>query len=489
MLSSFTKHTRKRVVGEICRHLHVCDVGTGPAGFYTAKYLLKEHPQARVDLIDRLPTPFGLVRSGVAPDHPEVKSVQNDFTEIVEQNKDRVSFVGNLEVGKDISLGDLRKCYNAVVLAYGSDEDRRLGLQGEESLKYVDSARAFVNWYNGHPDWVDFEPNLDAKDVVIIGQGNVAIDCARILCKTVEELQKTDIAQHALDALSSSRVERVHVIGRRGHVQAACTTKELRELTKLDAADLLVRADELEMGMSNASAEELSGSGGRAAKRQTKILNDAAKLLAGSGRRELHMRYLLSPKELVAASDDSGVVDGIVLERNRLEGDAGAQRAVGTGELESIPCGMLLRSIGYASVSIDDDLPFDTKRHVVANEIGRVSGEAGLYCAGWLKRGPSGIIGTNIVDARQTVAAILEDASNNAIPSVASAETGVAGLDAVRSILRKGSEKKVIGWNGYVRIDAHEVRAGEAVGKPREKIISIPEMIEIAADGELSDCA
>ena len=276
-------------------------------------------------MIDRLPTPFGLVRSGVAPDHPEVKSVQNDFTDIA--NDSRVSFRGNVEVGKDISLDMLRKHYNAVVLAYGSDEDRRLGLDKEETLRHVHSARAFVNWYNGHPDWVDFKPNLDCEDVVIVGQGNVAVDCARILCKTVSELKNTDIAQHALDALSRSKVKRVHVIGRRGHVQAAFTTKELREMTKLEDARLVVDPEELEMGLTKSSEEELAARSGRAAKRQAKILQDAASKSSVSGSsKECHMRFLLSPVALIGED----TIDSVRMSRNRLEGEAGKQNAVST---------------------------------------------------------------------------------------------------------------------------------------------------------------
>ena len=247
-----------------------------------------------MDLVDKLPTPFGLVRSGVAPDHPEVKSVQNDFTDIA--NDPRVSFLGNVQVGKDISLSELRKHYNAVVLAYGSDEDRRLGLHKEESLKHVDSARAFVNWYNGHPDFVNFEPNLETEDVVIVGQGNVAVDCARILCKTREELKSTDIAQHALDALSKSKIKRVHVIGRRGHVQAAFTTKELREMTRLEDASLVVDPEELEMGLTESSSEEMNSRSGRAAKRQAKILDASTKEeeVGTKRNKQCHMRFLLS---------------------------------------------------------------------------------------------------------------------------------------------------------------------------------------------------
>jgi len=430
--------------------------------------LLKEHEGVKVDLIDRLPTPFGLVRSGVAPDHPEVKSVQNDFTEIA--SDPRVSFRGNVEVGKNISLRDLRKHYNAVVLAYGSDEDRRLGLDKEETLKHVHSARAFVNWYNGHPDWVDFEPNLECEDVVIVGQGNVAVDCARILCKTVSELKNTDIAQHALDALAESKVKRVHVIGRRGHVQAAFTTKELREMTKLEDASLVVDPKELELGLTKSSEEELSARSGRAAKRQAKILEGAISNKEMKTK-QCHMRFLLSPVSLIESSDDENSIGAVRMSRNRLEGEPGNQSAVSTEEVEDVPCGMLLRSIGYRSVALDDEMPFDTKRHVVPNELGRVTGETGLYVSGWLKRGPSGIIGTNIVDARQTVASIMEDIE--ILPEV---NSQVENLD---NLIEGGS---VVTWPGYERIDEYEVRAGERVGKPREKMTSVPEMLEVASE-------
>lgn len=319
--------------------------------------------------------------------------------------------------------------------------------------------------YNGHPDWVDFKPNLDCEDVVIVGQGNVAVDCARILCKTVSELKNTDIAQHALDALSSSKVKRVHVIGRRGHVQAAFTTKELREMTKLEDASLVVDTKELEMGLTKSSEEELTARSGRAAKRQAKILQDAASNTSTSASKECHMRFLLSPVALIG--DDS--IDSVRMSRNVLEGEAGNQNAVSTEEVLDIPCGMLLRSIGYRSVPLDDTMPFDRQRHVVPNELGRVNGETGLYVSGWLKRGPSGIIGTNIVDARQTVASLLEDLED--LPDIKIVDDL---NDTIESIA-------VVSWSGYERIDEYEVREGEAVGKPREKITSVNKMLDIAA--------
>ena len=232
----------------------VCIVGTGPGGFYAAKYLIKENPSILVDLIDSLPTPFGLVRSGVAPDHQDVKSVQNDFSAVA--TDPRVRFLGGVMLGRDLSIEELSRHYNAVVLAYGAASDRQLGVEGE-GLDNVFSARAFVAWYNGHPDFATWRPNLDAEDVVIVGQGNVAIDCARILCKTGEELADSDIAAHAAEALAKSKVKRVHLIGRRGHVQASFTMKELREVTRLKDAACVLSLGELERGRTAASKAEI----------------------------------------------------------------------------------------------------------------------------------------------------------------------------------------------------------------------------------------
>lgn len=432
-----------------------------------------------VDLLDALPTPFGLVRSGVAPDHPEVKSVQNDFEAVVSDG--RVQFLGNVRVGTQLSVADLTSRYHAVVLAYGAASDRSLGIPGE-SLTNVCSARSFVAWYNGHPEFRDFQPNLECEDVVIIGQGNVAIDCARILCKTPGELRETDIAAHAADALSRSRVKRVHVLGRRGHVQAAFTMKELREVTKLEDAACVLRAEELQRGRTPASMAEIESA--RARKRMDALLNDTLAAASSGKSKQLILRFLLAPTRFVAEGS-STAVSAVECDVTQLSGPAEAQKATPTGVTERIPAGLVLKSIGYKSISVPG-IPFDEKKAVVRNDKGRVVTEAGVqvpgvYVSGWLKRGPSGIIGTNIPDARETVACILTDKAEGKLvtPSV----TASNPLDSLRALLReKGvAEEKLVTWDAYKKIDAAEVARGQSSGKPREKFTDVGDMLAAAA--------
>ena len=505
----------------------MCVVGSGPSGFYAAKYLLKEDPSLRVDVVDILPSPFGevgagagppsrrpsparappmlltalathppprlprkppparagLVRSGVAPDHPEVKQVTNDFEAVAADA--RFSFLGNVAVGRDVSVAELRERYAAVVLAYGASADRSMGLAGEDRLRNVFSARAFVNWYNGHPDFVDFKPNLDCEDVVIVGQGNVAIDCARILTKTNAELRATDIARHALEALARSRVRRVHVVGRRGHVQAAFTMKELREITRLDDADCAVSAEELARGRLGASAQELESQ--RARKRMDALLAEVAGAGASAAAakpksRQLALRFLLSPRALLPDAADAGAVGAVEFDVNRLEGAAEKQSAVATGATEVVRAGMVLRSIGYKSEPVAG-VPFDAKRAVVPNAAGRVVAaagsaavERGLYVCGWLKRGPSGIIGTNITDARETVACVLEDRAAGRLGA------GAGGGESLRALLgsRGKGPLRLAEWPGWLRVDAEERRRGAEASKSREKLTDVSEMLRVA---------
>ena len=381
-----------------------------------------------------------------------------------------------------MSVQELRDRYSAVILAYGAVSDRNMGIEGE-NLKNVFSARAFVNWYNGHPDFASFKPNLDCEDVVIVGQGNVAIDCARILAKTVDELRETDIAQHALVALSTSKVKRIHVVGRRGHVQAAFTMKELREITRLDDANCVVKAEELERCRNPQSLKEIENQ--RAKKRLDALLVE----LAGSSgspsakRREVILRFLLSPSKLIADPNDSTKIGSFELDVTTLEGEPEKQSARSTGKKEVIRAGMVLRSIGYKSESLPG-VPFDSRKSIVKNVLGRVmsdqgSVEAGLYCTGWLKRGPSGIIGTNITDARETVACILEDKKGGKLDKF--------GLDSplasLRSLLQtRGKDTtKLVDWQSWLKIDEKERADGLSVGKPREKIVSVEKMLNVVS--------
>ena len=450
----------------------VCIVGSGPAGFYTAKYLMKEHPNVKVDLIEALPTPFGLVRSGVAPDHPEVKSVMNDFDQVAMEK--RFSFLGNCKVGRDVQLNELQPFYNAIVLAYGAADDRKLNIPGED-LQGVLSARSFVNWYNSHPDFQHLNPSLKSENALVIGQGNVAIDCARILSKDVEELRDTDISEEAIRVLSTSEIRKVTILGRRGFVQAAFTMKELRELTKLNHSSCLIDSFELKQSATSSSLEEIKQQ--RAKKRMANLLEKVALQFeqAKEADRQVEIKFLSSPVEFLPDLNNPKRVGAVRIERTELQGEPFQQKAVGTGQFETIPCGLVLKSIGYKSTALDG-APFDSKRCLIPNEQGRVLDESystqihGLYCAGWLKRGPSGIIGTNIIDARETVASILTDAEKNQLVSIQ--QTG--GLNQIRKNVPSG-----ISWDDYQRIDAHERRLGQEKGKPRVKLGSMDELLQV----------
>ncbi|OQR83777.1 NADPH:adrenodoxin oxidoreductase [Achlya hypogyna] len=462
----------------------VCIVGSGPAGFYTAKYLLKEHSGVHVDMLEALPTPYGLVRSGVAPDHPEVKNVMNDFNEVA--SDPRFTFLGNVNVGSDVSVPELQEHYNAVVLASGATDDRKLNVPGE-NLTGVMAARSFVNWYNGHPAFRDLDVPLDSDTAVVIGQGNVAVDCARILSKSPAELSSTDISAHALDALAKGGIKKVVLVGRRGCAQAAFTMKELREITRLEDAACVMNPAELNSGLNPASLKEIEET--RSQKRMYQLLSTEFPLQIlpispvctvakdytanAQSSRQIQIRFLLSPVEFLPDAKDPTRVGAIKVEVNQLSGEAFAQKASGTGEFEVIPCGLVLRSIGYKSTPLEH-VPFDTKRNVLSNVAGRIVEPAtqavvrGLYCAGWVKRGPSGIIGTNINDARETVASLLAD--------VAELPAATKDATALHEALR--AKKRVVSWLDYGRIEAAEAAAGAAVGKPREKFTSVAAMLD-----------
>ncbi|KAM7276195.1 hypothetical protein ACFE04_018061 [Oxalis oulophora] len=461
--------------------LRVCVVGSGPAGFYTAEKMLKAHEGSQVDIIDRLPTPFGLVRSGVAPDHPETKIVVNQFTRVAQ--RERCSFFGNVDVGSSVSLSELRQLYHVVVLAYGAESDRAFGIPGED-LKGIHSAREFVWWYNGHPDGRNLNPDLKRTDTaVILGQGNVALDVARVLLRPSVELATTDIASYALAALEESSIRKVYLVGRRGPVQAACTAKELREV--LGIKNLYIHIHEADLHTTPADEEEMKNS--RIQKRVYELLSKAVK--AGTNpspdQRELHFVFFRKPDRFQESEERTGHVGGIHFEKTVLEGEAGKRRAVGTGEFEDVNCGMVLKSIGYKSVPIDG-LPFDYQKGVVPNMCGRVlrdaSGEPsqsenGLYVCGWLKRGPTGIVATNLYCAEETVACILHDLQQGALASASSLpKPGREGL----AQLLEDRNVKVIPFTGWEKIDSEEKRLGGLRNKPREKFTTREEMLKVA---------
>ena len=432
--------------------LKVAVVGSGPAGFYTADALLKSgEPHVAVDLIDRLPTPWGLVRLGVAPDHENIKAVSRAFEKTAARPGFR--FFGNVEVGSTVSHEELLAIYDAVVYTVGAQTDRRLGVPGED-LPGSWPATAFVAWYNGHPDFQDLAFDLDCERVVVIGNGNVAIDCARMLALTAEELAPTDTIDEAADAIAASRVREILMLGRRGPVQAAFTPPELKELGEMRGAEPVVDAHDLELDA--ASKAELEADRDRARRNFDLLQEYAAREPEGKARR-IVLRFLVSPVAILGEER----VEAIEIVRNELVEEGGRIVARPTGEIETIPCGLVLRSVGYQGVALPG-VPFDERRGVIPNSGGRVEGAERTYAAGWIKRGPSGVIGTNKKDATETVEHLLADAKDGKLTASDSTRTLEALLDA------KGAA--YVEYAGWQAIDAAERAAGEPRGRPRVKL-------------------
>jgi ferredoxin--NADP+ reductase len=420
--------------------LRVAVVGSGPAGIYAAA-ALTAHEDAAVDVIDRLPTPFGLVRYGVAPDHEKMKSVAAALRKVMEH--ERVRFLGHVELGADISVADLHRYYDAVVVANGAAVDRRLGIGGED-LPGSFSATEFVSWYSGHPDSALDRFTLTAGTVIVIGVGNVAIDVARVLLKTADELRTTDIPDHVLAVLSHSQVRDVMIVGRRDPAYAKFTTKELRELGELANADVIVQAAEL--ALDEASEAQLANNA--VARRNLEVLRAWSERPPQGRPRRLHLRFGLRPAAICGDACVTGV-----------------QFAHGTGQSVHVPADMVLRSVGYRGVPIPG-LPFDDARGVVPNAAGRVLRDGavvpGEYVAGWIKRGPSGIIGTNKHDAAETVRCLLEDAQ--ALP-----RRQVRDPDEIIDVLHQRGVR-VVPWEGWEAIEALEMAAGKRRGAKQVKV-------------------
>jgi ferredoxin--NADP+ reductase len=447
--------------------LRVAVVGSGPAAFYAAGQLLaSEDPLVEVDLVERLPTPWGLVRLGVAPDHPQLKTASRVFEKTAARPGFR--FLGNVEVGRDVSHDELAARYHAVIYAVGSQADRRLGIPGED-LPGSWPATELVAWYNGHPDFQDIPFDLSCERAVVIGNGNVALDVARMLALTPGELAPTDTADSAIEAINSSAIREILVLGRRGPVQAAWTSTELGELGELAGADALLDSAELELDP--ASAAELE-SASNVVQRNMEILRElSARVPEGKGK-TVRLRFRASP---VAILGDERV-EAIEIVHNRLEADeSGRIRAVATDEREVIPCGLVFRSVGYRGVGISG-VPYDERSGTIPNEGGRVVGEdgkpvSGLYCAGWIKRGPTGVIGTNKKDAAETVELLLEDGRAGVL-----AEPSGGSLDELLAV--RGTE--VVDYGGWERIDAIERARGEEQGRPRVKLCTWDELLAAA---------
>ena len=462
-------------VGTESNPLRVAIIGAGPSGFYTVSNFLK-HKDLHVefDMYDRLPTPFGLVRAGVAPDHQKDKSVQRAYDKSAQSANFR--FYGNVEYGKDINLDDLKQHYHQVMFTTGAPFDRNLGIPGEE-LAGSHSATEFVAWYNGHPDFADHEFDLTQESVAVIGVGNVAMDVARILCKTNEELAVTDMADYALAALDNSSVKNVYILGRRGPAQAAFTPPEIKEMGEFLDADVTVPAAEAELDAASAAALE-EGGDKNAQKNVDFIQEYAARPISGK-KRLLNIRFLVSPTEILG---EDGKVTAIKIVKNKLvQGDDGSIRPVATDEEEIIPVGLVFRSVGYLGRPLPD-IPYNENRGTILNAQGRVVSAddapvTGLYTAGWIKRGPTGVIGTNKTCAQETVNCMVEDLAAGNINEPA--DPSVEGVKA----LVNSRQSRAVSYDEWLNINEVEVSRGEAAGRPRIKFTNIDEMVEVARSG------
>jgi ferredoxin--NADP+ reductase len=469
--------------------IRIAVVGSGPAGFYAAGHLLKD-PQGRieVDMLERLPTPWGLVRSGVAPDHPKIKSVTRVYEKTAANPRFR--YFGNVTFGVHVSREDLLAHYHAIVYATGSPSDRPLGIPGEE-LPGSHAATEFVGWYNGHPDHTDLEFDLlSAERAVVIGNGNVALDVARMLVLAPEELEPTDTADHALEVLAASRVCEVVIVGRRGPAQAAFTNPELLELGELADADVIVEEAELERALAVADPDAEDDI---TCRRNVEILRDYASRPAKGHRKRIVLRFLLSPVAFLA--DEHGRLGAVELVRNELvPGPSGGLRAAATDARETIAAGLAFRAIGYRGIPLPD-VPFDERSATIPNDGGRVldadtgAPAPGEYVVGWIKRGPSGVIGTNKKDAQETVDAMLADlapSSNGAgAPGERHGAHAPATPDAaaVEALLRS-RQPELVTYSGWEAIDRRERALGEPAGRPRVKLTRIDELLQAAAAEE-----
>jgi ferredoxin--NADP+ reductase len=437
-------------------------VGAGPAGAFAAAAVLRHVGDVEIDLFERLPTPWGLLRGGVAPDHQEIKRLQDTFDRQTLRRGCR--FLGNVEVGRDVTHEELVRHYTAVVYATGAQTDQSLGLAGED-LPGSWAATEFVAWYNGHPDYRELEFDLSHERAVVIGNGNVAADVTRILARSPDELARTDLADHALEALRESRVQEVVVLGRRGPAQAAFTSAELRELGHMDGVEL--RVDDVELDP--LSRQWLAEHGTFTARKNVELLREfAARPPRIDAQRRIDLRFLTSPVEITG----DGRVEAVVVRRNEIVRDEqGLLRARATdAPAEPIEAGLVLRSVGYQAVPLPG-VPFDERAFILPNERGRVREAPGVYTVGWIKRGPTGILGTNKRDAEETIACLAEDLRAGVLP-----EKGEP-IDAL--LAERGVD--VVTADGWRAIDGQELEAGRSADRPRVKLASRAELLATAA--------
>ncbi len=444
--------------------LQIAIVGSGPSGFYAAEALLRSGHSVQVSMFERLPAPFGLVRYGVAPDHPKLKEPIQVYDRIA--RTEGFEFFGNVHVGVDVSFEDLRTHYDAVILACGAQADRPLAIPGE-NLPGSHSALEFVGWYNGHPDFRDRSFDLSGEVAVIIGQGNVAADLCRMLAKPIDELRNTDVAEHALDALAHCKIREIHVIGRRGPAQAKFTSKELRELGEISGAQALAALVDLQLNVE--SEAEIVDKRNFVAAKNMEIFRAWSMAPDTGTPKKIHFDFLQSPIEICGGFK----VERAVLARNRLDGAPFQQLAHPTGIKTELSCSLVLRSAGYRCAPIPG-IPFDIASSIVRNRSGRMvdesgSGIPGLYVTGWAKRGPTGIIGTNRADSVETVKALMSDLESMT-------HTAKTGADGMRTLLSR-TGTKFVSYADWLRIDAIELARGAERNKPREKLLSVSDML------------
>lgn len=465
-------------------------IGSGPAGFYAAAQVVRKlGDQVRIDIFERLPVPYGLVRYGVAPDHPEVKNCQDRFEELA--RFDNVRFVGNTTIGRDVKLSELRRHFDAVLFAYGASEDRTLGIPGELS-EGVHSAREFVGWYNGLPDFAYATPNLDTDHAVVIGNGNVALDVARVLLTHVDVLRMTDMSSVALDALSRSRVKRVTIAGRRGPLQAAFTIKEIRELATLPDTTFTTARHELLPSESWIKAlPKLE----QRRYRFVPLLRDGS---PPDQAKSCELLSMVSPTEFI---EKDGRLDVVRFEQNTYDSEQSMfepnARVKGTGEVVDVEAGLAFRSIGYKSSALpgmDTDLgvQFDQIRGTVLHDgMGRAlaaaetpSGEsvvAGCYCTGWVKNGPTGVIASTMDDAFASAESIVEDWLNDRpMLNGRRSERPPKAAEGIRNLFRENKYRDKVSWAGWRRIDAYEKELGDSEGRPRSKLLEVGQMMDIS---------
>lgn len=460
--------------GTAARPLRVAIIGAGPGGFYAAEALLKKRALAlTIDFFNRFPTPFGLVRDGVAPDHQSIKAVIRVFDKILADP--RVRFFGNVTYSTDIHHDEFLRYYDQVIYAVGAQADRRMNIPGED-LPNSFPATSFVGWYNGHPEYRELPIDLSCERAVVVGNGNVAMDVTRILAISPDELVKSDITDHALEKLRQSKIREVVLLGRRGAAQASFTNPEIRELGKLEGVDVIVDPKNIELDARSAAALETE----RLLKANIDTLREYAARADHHAPRRIIVRFLASPVEIIG---ENGRIKAVKIERNELVEDAdGTLRAKGTGEYETIEAGLVLRSIGYRSLPIEG-VPFNYAKHTFNNGAGRIvdleSGQphAGEYVVGWAKRGPSGLIGNNKPDSAATVESMLAD-----LPILPGIADECRDPSEIVSLLHERGIDYVT-YQDWKILDQYEVACGSARGCPRVKLTTVPEMMAVIHEG------